>query len=151
MRAEGVDTVFGYPEGAVIPLFDALYRDGGFNVYRLPATSRVETMLQTDMQELPGEVGVMIATSGPGATNTVTGIATAFSDSVPLVVISGQVGSSLLGKNSSKKLISYRLRCRLQNIIFSGNGSERYRTGYTTSFFIRLVPADRDRYLWILL
>lgn len=103
LRAEGVDTVFGYPGGAVIPLFDALYRDGGFNVYR-PSHEQGGTHAADGYARASGEVGVMIATSGPGATNTVTGIATAFSDSVPLVVISGQVGSSLLGKNSFQEI-----------------------------------------------
>lgn len=103
LRHEGIDTVFGYPGGAVIPLFDALYRDGGFRVIR-PSHEQGGTHAADGFARASGGVGVMIATSGPGATNTVTGIATAFSDSIPLVVITGQVASHLLGKNSFQEV-----------------------------------------------
>ncbi len=103
LKAEGVDTVFGYPGGAVIPLFDALYRDGTFNVYR---TSHEQGAAHAadGFARRSGKTGVCIATSGPGATNTITGIATAYSDSIPMVVITGQVGQHLLGKNSFQEV-----------------------------------------------
>lgn len=103
LKSEGVDTVFGYPGGAVIPLFDALYRDGTFNIYR---TSHEQGAAHAadGFARRSGKTGVCIATSGPGATNTITGIATAYSDSIPMVVITGQVGQHLLGKNSFQEV-----------------------------------------------
>lgn len=103
LKAEGVDTVFGYPGGAVIPLFDALYRDGTFNVYRT-SHEQGATHAADGFARRSGKTGVCIATSGPGATNTITGIATAYSDSIPMVVITGQVGQHLLGKNSFQEV-----------------------------------------------
>ncbi|MDL2310582.1 biosynthetic-type acetolactate synthase large subunit [Peptostreptococcaceae bacterium OttesenSCG-928-C18] len=103
LKAEGVNTVFGYPGGAVIPLFDALYRDGTFNIYRT-SHEQGATHAADGFARRSGKTGVCIATSGPGATNTITGIATAYSDSIPLVVITGQVGQQLLGKNSFQEV-----------------------------------------------
>ena len=103
LKSEGINTVFGYPGGAVIPLFDALYRDGTFQVIR-PSHEQGGTHAADGFSRASGKTGVMIATSGPGATNTVTGIATAYSDSIPLVVITGQVGKTLLGKNSFQEI-----------------------------------------------
>ncbi|QQK08082.1 biosynthetic-type acetolactate synthase large subunit [Miniphocaeibacter halophilus] len=103
LKAEGVNTVFGYPGGAVIPLFDALYRDGTFKIYRT-SHEQGATHAADGFARRSGKTGVCIATSGPGATNTITGIATAYSDSIPLVVITGQVGQQLLGKNSFQEV-----------------------------------------------
>ncbi|WP_100064925.1 biosynthetic-type acetolactate synthase large subunit [Miniphocaeibacter massiliensis] len=103
LKAEGINTVFGYPGGAVIPLFDALYRDGTFNIYRT-SHEQGATHAADGFARRSGKTGVCIATSGPGATNTITGIATAYSDSIPLVVITGQVGQQLLGKNSFQEV-----------------------------------------------
>lgn len=103
LKAEGVDTIFGYPGGAVIPLFDALYRDRSFKVYRT-SHEQGATHAADGFARRTGKTGVCIVTSGPGATNTITGIATAYSDSVPLVVITGQVAQQLLGKNSFQEV-----------------------------------------------
>lgn len=103
LKAEGVDTIFGYPGGAVIPLFDALYRDGSFNIYRT-SHEQGATHAADGFARRSGKTGVCIVTSGPGATNTITGIATAYSDSIPMVVITGQVGQQLLGKNSFQEV-----------------------------------------------
>lgn len=103
LKSEGIDTVFGYPGGAVIPLFDALYRDGTFNVYRT-SHEQGATHAADGFARRSGKTGVCIATSGPGATNTITGIATAYSDSIPMVIITGQVGQQLLGKNSFQEV-----------------------------------------------
>ncbi|SEJ58909.1 Thiamine pyrophosphate enzyme, N-terminal TPP binding domain [Propionispira arboris] len=96
---EGVEIVFGYPGGMILPLYDALYDD-----------TRIQQILTTHEQSAAhaadgyarasGKVGVCIATSGPGATNLVTGIATAFMDSIPLVAITGQVDTTLLGRDA---------------------------------------------------
>ncbi len=97
---QGVDTLFGYPGGAVLNLYDELYKN----------TDRIHTVLTAHEQgashaadgyaRATGRTGVVLATSGPGATNLVTGIATAYMDSVPLVAFTGNVATSLLGRDS---------------------------------------------------
>lgn len=98
-----VEALFGYPGGAVIPIYDALYRMGGFKHYRT-AHEQGAVHAADGYARSTGKVGVCIATSGPGATNTVTGIATAYMDSVPLVVITGQVPSGLLGRDAFQEV-----------------------------------------------
>ena len=93
LEAENVDIVFGFPGGAVLTLYDEIYKKAcGISS---AAMSRALSTQQTDMPGRP-KLGVVIATSGPGATNLVTGIATAYMDSIPLVVITGQVARSLI-------------------------------------------------------
>lgn len=96
---EGVDTVFGYPGGAVLYIYDALY---GFEDFKHILTRHEQGAIHAadGYARASGKAGVCIATSGPGATNLVTGIATAFMDSVPLVVITGNVFSSLIGTDA---------------------------------------------------
>lgn len=96
---EGVDCVFGYPGGAVLYIYDAMY---GFKDFKHVLTRHEQGAIHAadGYARASGKVGVCIATSGPGATNLVTGIATAFMDSVPLVVITGNVVSSLIGTDA---------------------------------------------------
>lgn len=96
---EGVDCVFGYPGGAVLYIYDAMY---GFKDFKHILTRHEQGAIHAadGYARASGKVGVCIATSGPGATNLVTGIATAFMDSVPLVVITGNVVSSLIGTDA---------------------------------------------------
>ncbi|WNS40919.1 biosynthetic-type acetolactate synthase large subunit [Paenibacillus sp. MMS20-IR301] len=96
---EDVDTVFGYPGGAVLYIYDALY---GFDDFKHILTRHEQGAIHAadGYARASGKVGVCIATSGPGATNLVTGIATAYMDSVPLVVITGNVFSSLIGTDA---------------------------------------------------
>lgn len=104
LKKEGVDTIFGYPGGAVIPLYDALYDyQDDFKHIR---TSHEQGLIHAadGYARSTGKVGVCFVTSGPGATNAVTGIATAYMDSTPLVVISGQVPTTLLGKDSFQEI-----------------------------------------------
>lgn len=103
LKKQDVECLFGYPGGAVIPLYDALYRMGGFKHYRT-AHEQGAVHAADGYARATGKVGVCIATSGPGATNTITGIATAYMDSVPLVVITGQVPSGLLGKDAFQEI-----------------------------------------------
>ncbi|MBI9011099.1 MAG: biosynthetic-type acetolactate synthase large subunit [Clostridiales bacterium] len=103
LKKQGVESLFGYPGGAVIPLYDALYRMGGFKHYRT-AHEQGAVHAADGYARATGKVGVCIATSGPGATNTITGIATAYMDSVPLVVITGQVPSPLLGRDAFQEI-----------------------------------------------
>lgn len=99
---QGVDTVFGYPGGQVIPLYDALYDAPLKNV--LTAHEQGAIHAADGYARASGKTGVCIATSGPGATNIVTGLATAYLDSVPLVAITGQVPVSNLGRDSFQEI-----------------------------------------------
>lgn len=103
LREQGVDTIFGYPGGTVINIYDALYERKDIT-HILTAHEQGATHAADGYARATGKVGVVLATSGPGAANTVTGIATASRDSVPIVVITGQVARSLLGKDSFQEL-----------------------------------------------
>jgi len=98
LRAEGVDLVFGYPGGAIMPLYDAL--DGSSVRHILTRHEQGAVFAAEGYARSTGKVGVAMATSGPGATNLITGIADAKMDSVPLVCITGQVRSALIGTDA---------------------------------------------------
>lgn len=102
LLAEGVDTIFGYPGGAVIPLYDSLYDyiNQGQIRHILARHEQAAAHEAQAYSQITNKVGVCIVTSGPGATNTITGIANANMDSVPMVVITGQVGSGFLGTDA---------------------------------------------------
>ncbi|MHB1322795.1 MAG: biosynthetic-type acetolactate synthase large subunit [Coriobacteriia bacterium] len=99
LQAEGVEVVFGYPGGVVLPLFDALYDADGIRTI-LTRHEQGATHAADAYARVSGRVGVVAVTSGPGAANTVTGIANAYMDSVPLVVITGQVATHVLGTDA---------------------------------------------------
>ena len=99
---QGVDTVFGYPGGQVIPLYNALYDAPLRNV--LTAHEQGAIHAADGYARATGRVGVCLATSGPGATNLVTGIATAYMDSVPVVAITCNVNLPLLGKDTFQEV-----------------------------------------------
>ncbi|MFZ5969126.1 MAG: biosynthetic-type acetolactate synthase large subunit [Bacillota bacterium] len=101
---QGVDTIFGYPGGAVIPLYDALYSNKDRFTHILTAHEQGAVHGADGYARATGRVGVCFATSGPGATNTVTGIATAYMDSVPIIVFTGQVSSGLIGRDSFQEI-----------------------------------------------
>lgn len=98
LKREGIDLVFGYPGGAVLTLYDALYKTKFPHILTRHEQGAVHAA--DGYARATGKVGVCFATSGPGGTNLITGIATAYMDSVPLVAIIGQVGVSLIGKDS---------------------------------------------------
>ena len=102
LRTQGVDTVFGYPGGAIMPVYDALY-DGGVE-HLLCRHEQGAAMAAIGYARATGKVGVCIATSGPGATNLITGLADALLDSVPVVAITGQVGSALIGTDAFQEI-----------------------------------------------
>ena len=99
LEAEGVDTIFGYPGGQAIKIYDALY-DSKKIRHVLARHEQGATHMADGYARATGKVGVVLVTSGPGATNTVTGIATAFKDSVTLVVITGQVTRGVIGTDA---------------------------------------------------
>lgn len=99
LEAEGVDTIFGYPGGQAIKIYDALY--GSKQIHHVLARhEQGATHMADGYARATGKVGVVLVTSGPGATNTVTGIATAYMDSIPMVVITGQVTRGVIGTDS---------------------------------------------------
>lgn len=101
---EGVDTIFGYPGGAIIPVFDAMY--DFYNDFKYVLTRHEQGAIHSAQgyARVSGKTGVCIVTSGPGATNTITGIGDAMLDNTPLVVITGQVGKSLLGTDAFQEI-----------------------------------------------
>ena len=101
---QGVDTIFGYPGGAVLNIYDALYKNSDRIRHILTAHEQGAAHAADGYARSTGKVGVCLATSGPGATNLVTGIATAYMDSIPMVAITGNVGTSLIGRDSFQEV-----------------------------------------------
>jgi len=102
LKEQGVEVVFGIPGGSVIPLYDALYNSDLRHI--LATHEQMAAHMADGYARVTGKVGVCFATSGPGATNLVTGIANAYMDSVPIVAITGQVATSLIGKDSFQEV-----------------------------------------------
>src|SRR6476620_9182414 len=102
LEREGVKTVFGYPGGAILPAYDALKHSNIHHI--LVRHEQGATHMADGFARATGGVGVAVATSGPGATNMVTGIATAMMDSSPIVCITGQVGSKLIGSDAFQEI-----------------------------------------------
>src|SRR5690554_2219328 len=101
---QGVDTIFGFPGGAVLNIYDSLYKYRDRIRHYLTSHEQGAAHAADGYARVTGKVGVCLATSGPGATNLVTGIATAYMDSVPVVAITGNVPLSLLGKDSFQEV-----------------------------------------------
>ena len=104
LKEQGVDTVFGYPGGAILKVYDALYKYRDEIHHVLTSHEQGAAHAADGYARATGKVGVCMATSGPGATNLVTGIATAYMDSVPVVAITANVGKPLLGKDSFQEV-----------------------------------------------
>ena len=103
LHAENVEYVFGYPGGAVLEIYDAIYQLKKFK-HILTRHEQAAVHAADAYSRSSGKVGVALVTSGPGATNAITGIATAYSDSIPLVVISGQVPSGAIGTDAFQEI-----------------------------------------------
>jgi acetolactate synthase-1/2/3 large subunit len=99
LKKEGVDTVFGYPGGVVLPLFDEIFSEKDIDLI-LVRHEQGAAHMADGYARASGKVGVCLATSGPGATNLVTGIATAYMDSIPMVALTGQVSTNLIGNDA---------------------------------------------------
>lgn len=104
LREQGVDTIFGYPGGTILNIFDELYKYGDTFNHILTAHEQGAAHAADGYARATGKVGVCFATSGPGATNLVTGIATAYMDSIPVVAITCNVGTSLIGRDSFQEV-----------------------------------------------
>jgi acetolactate synthase-1/2/3 large subunit len=99
MEAEGVDIIFGYPGGAVLPIYDALFKNNSIR-HILVRHEQAAVHAAEGYARSTGKVGVVLVTSGPGATNAVTGLTDALMDSVPIVCLTGQVPSHLIGTDA---------------------------------------------------
>ncbi|MDE5965651.1 MAG: biosynthetic-type acetolactate synthase large subunit [Lachnospiraceae bacterium] len=104
LKEQGVDTVFGYPGGTILNIYDELYKHSSEITHILTSHEQGAAHAADGYARATGKVGVCMATSGPGATNLVTGIATAYMDSVPVVAITANVGVSMLGKDSFQEV-----------------------------------------------
>ncbi len=104
LKEQGVDTVFGYPGGAILNIYDELYKHSSEIRHILTSHEQGASHAADGYARSTGKVGVCMATSGPGATNLVTGIATAYMDSVPIIAITANVGVALLGKDSFQEV-----------------------------------------------
>src|SRR5438132_1279104 len=99
LKRQGVQVIFGYPGGAVIPIYDAIYEEDEIR-HILVRHEQGAAHMAEGYAKVTGKAGVCLATSGPGATNLVTGIADAYMDSVPIVAITGQVPSAAIGTDA---------------------------------------------------
>jgi acetolactate synthase-1/2/3 large subunit len=104
LKEQGVDTIFGYPGGAILDVYDELYRHSDEITHILTSHEQGASHAADGYARATGKVGVCFATSGPGATNLVTGIATAYMDSIPMVAVTCNVGVALLGKDSFQEI-----------------------------------------------
>ena len=104
LKEQKVDTVFGYPGGTILNIYDALYKHSDEIHHVLTSHEQGAAHAADGYARATGKVGVCMATSGPGATNLVTGIATAYMDSIPVVAITANVGTNLLGKDSFQEV-----------------------------------------------
>ena len=104
LKEQGVDTVFGYPGGTILNIYDELYKHSDEITHILTSHEQGASHAADGYARATGKVGVCLATSGPGATNLVTGIATAYMDSVPLVAITANVNLPLLGKDTFQEV-----------------------------------------------
>ncbi|MCF0254323.1 MAG: acetolactate synthase 3 large subunit, partial [Duodenibacillus sp.] len=118
LHAEGVTRVFGYPGGAILPVYDEIYRQKYFK-HILVRHEQAALHMADAYSRSTNQVGVAIVTSGPGATNAVTGIATAYADSIPLVCFSGQVGTGLIGTDAFQECdtVGITRRCVKHNFL----------------------------------
>ncbi|NOQ89441.1 MAG: acetolactate synthase 3 large subunit, partial [Gammaproteobacteria bacterium] len=105
LKAEGIDYVFGYPGGAVLHIYDAFYKQEDVQ-HILVRHEQGATHAADGYARATGKPGVVLVTSGPGATNAVTGIATAYMDSIPMIVITGQVPKHLIGNDAFQEVDS---------------------------------------------
>jgi acetolactate synthase I/II/III large subunit len=131
---QGVDTVFGYPGGTILNVYDELYKNSDRVRNILTAHEQGASHAADGYARSTGKVGVVLATSGPGATNLVTGIATAYMDSVPLVAITCNVASSLLGKDS------------FQEVDITGITMSITKQNYIVRDVARLAPTIREAF-----
>ena len=143
LREEGVDTLFGYPGGQAIDLFDALYDQDDIEVI-LPRHEQALIHAADGYARSTGKTGVCLVTSGPGATNLVTGIATANYDSVPLVCFTGQVPLNLMGNDAFQEVDIVGITNSKYNNDLDLRIVKEKKQGLSRKLFILREPEDRD-------
>ena len=141
LEQQGVTTVFGYPGGAILPAYDALKYSNIHHV--LVRHEQGAAHMADGYARASGRVGVAVATSGPGATNMVTGIATAMLDSSPIVCITGQVGSKLIGSDAFQETDITGVTLPVTKHNYLVTHAERSRADDQRSFLCRQVRPSR--------
>ena len=156
LEHEGVKTIFGYPGGSIMPVFDALYDHRKTLNHILVRHEQGATHAAQGFARVSGEVGVCLVTSGPGATNTITGIADAMIDSTPMVVIAGQVGTGFLGTDAFQEVDlvgitqpitkwSYQIR-RAEDVAWAFYIARSGRPGPVVLDFAKNAQVDKTEY-----
>lgn len=134
---EGVTTVFGYPGGAIMPVYDKLFDYQGKQInHILVRHEQAATHAAEGYARVSGRVGVVIATSGPGATNTITGIADAMMDSTPMVVITGQVGVGALGSDAFQECDVVDIAQPISKWAYQIRSAEKVAWAVSRAFYI---------------
>ena len=136
LEDEGVEFIFGYPGGAVLHIYDALFRDCDIP-HILVRHEQAATHAADGYTRATGKVGVVLVTSGPGATNAITGIATAYMDSIPMVVLSGQVQSHLIGDDAFQETDMMGISRPVVKHNFQVKKTRRY-----------CAHAEKKRFIW---
>ena len=145
---QGADTVFGYRAGAVLNIYDALYEYRDRIRHIMTAHEQGAAHAADGYARATGKTGIVIATSGPGATNLVTGIATAYMDSVPMVAITGNVSNDLIGKDSFQEVYIAGVTIPLPSIILWCGVWKSWRRSCAGRSKLPL-PGARGRCWWI--
>ena len=152
---QGVDTVFGYPGGTILNVYDALYRYQDKINHVLTSHEQGASHAADGYARATGKVGVCMATSGPGATNLVTGIATAYMDSTPLVAITANVGVEILGRDSFQEIdiTNHSMNVRVSDEEMSARKAKwqprepRIKKGYLVRYASLVTSADKGAVL----
>jgi acetolactate synthase I/II/III large subunit len=134
LKFHGVDLVFGYPGGTIMPVYDALYRAGFKHI--LARHEQGATHAADGYARATGKTGVVIATSGPGATNLVTGLMTAYMDSVPLIAITGQVGTSSIGTDAFQEADIYGITIPITKYNYLVKDVSKLAETFAEAFYI---------------
>src|SRR5512136_3456458 len=135
LKKEGVHTIFGYPGGQILPFYDALYHEKGIK-HILVRHEQGAAHAADGYARTSGQVGVCVATSGPGATNLVTGLSTAYMDSSPVVAITGQVATPFIGKDSFQEADTMGITTPITKYNFQPRNATEIPVVVKKAFFI---------------
>ena len=146
LKEQGVDTVFWYPGGTILNIYDELYKHSNEIRHILTSHEQGAAHAADGYARATGKVGVCFATSGPGSTNLVTGIATAYMDSVPMVAITANVAVNLLGRDTFQEVDIAGITMPIEALLYCKDiaNADTIRKAFKIA-----SPADQDRYLWI--
>lgn len=148
LLAEGVETIFGYPGGAIMPIYDGLYDYTDRLNHVLVRHEQGAVHAAEGFARASGRVGVCMATSGPGATNLVTGLADAIIDCTPIVAITGQVASHLLGTDAFQETDVIGITTPICKWNYQVTNADEIPEILSKAFLLQ-KPENQDRYWWI--